>query len=157
MPKHPEPVVTSVGGSWQGEWTNGYLIVLKTADTSRPGSFRAELDVYYQGTLLTTEGVDLLSPTSRQTFGVSLASRNGTAPLVWDDNLIHFYGNLQEAMAQAAVSPWAQAITAAEFVAQNEAEVEADVRDLLVLGCISIIAAPRALVPCDVDQHVFWI
>jgi len=55
------------------------------------------------------------------------------------------------------VTRLAQAITAAEFVAQNEAEVEADVRDLLVLGCISIIAAPRALVPCDVDQHVFWI
>src|SRR5262249_48594332 len=50
----------------------------------------------------------------------------------------------QEAMVQAAVSPWAQAVTAAEFVAQDDAEVLADVRDLLVLGCISIIAAPRA-------------
>jgi hypothetical protein len=39
---------------------------------------------------------------------------------------------------------WDQALSAAEFIAQHEAEIPADARDLLLPGCITVIAAPRA-------------
>ena len=39
---------------------------------------------------------------------------------------------------------WDQALSAAEFIAQHDAEIPADARDLLLPGCITIIAAPRA-------------
>src|SRR6516162_4879034 len=123
MPTHPEPVVEYVNSHWQGAWTNGYRVVLKTADSSRPGIFRAELDVYYQGVLITTEGVDLLSATSRQTVGVNLASRNGTGIIAWADNLACFYTNLHEAMVQAGTDIWAQALTADDFLKQVEDDI----------------------------------
>ena len=44
--------------------------------------------------------------------------------------------------AQAGEDIWAQGQTAAAFLAQEETEVLADVRDLVVPGCISIMAAP---------------
>jgi hypothetical protein len=143
MPTHPEPVVEYVNSHWQGAWTNGYRVVLKTADSSRPGIFRAELDVYYQGVLITTEGVDLLSATSRQTVGVNLASRNGTGIIAWADNLACFYTNLHEAMVQAGTDIWAQALTADDFLKQVEDDIDATVKDFVVPGCITLVSAPR--------------
>ena len=39
---------------------------------------------------------------------------------------------------------WTQGQTAADFLAQDDQEVLADARDLVVPGCISVVAAPRA-------------
>jgi hypothetical protein len=39
---------------------------------------------------------------------------------------------------------WDQAITAADFLAQQEVELEAMVRDLVLPGCITVVSAPRA-------------
>jgi hypothetical protein len=39
---------------------------------------------------------------------------------------------------------WAHAITACELVAQQEVEVDAHAKDLIVPGCITVVSAPRA-------------
>ncbi len=43
-----------------------------------------------------------------------------------------------------ATSCWARAQTAADFLLQDDPDVPADARDLLVPGCITLVAAPRA-------------
>jgi hypothetical protein len=46
--------------------------------------------------------------------------------------------------AAALAEVWGHAITAEAFLAQQDEDVQADVRDLLVAGCITLLAAPRA-------------
>jgi hypothetical protein len=43
-----------------------------------------------------------------------------------------------------AISCWARAKTAADFLLQDDPDVQADARDLVVPGCITLVAAPRA-------------
>jgi hypothetical protein len=43
-----------------------------------------------------------------------------------------------------ATSCWAGAQTAADFLLQDDPDVQADARDLVIPGCITLVAAPRA-------------
>src|SRR5215510_8320852 len=93
------PVVTQVDGHWQGTWDDGYALRVNTYDASRPGVFRAELDVFYQDTYITALGVDFLHARSQEEVCVALGARNSVTPIVWDDRLGHFYRLLRQRVA----------------------------------------------------------
>jgi hypothetical protein len=139
------PRMTYQEGHWRGEWEDGYTLIVKDLDATRTGFYRTVLDVEHHGAYVLTLSVDLLNTTSREQFAITIGARNGVAPVVWDDRLVHFYRNLQHALTPTAEqSPWAQAQTAEAFLAHEEEDLQEDARDLLVMGCVTLVAAPAA-------------
>jgi AAA domain len=138
------PVITAPDGHWRGDWPDGYAVIVKNYDASRPGIYRAELEVLYQETYLNTLTVDLLSSRAREEFSIAMGALNGITPVVWDSRLGNLYRNLQVTQApMPAQAPWAQARTAKEFLLHEDQDLDATVTDFLVAGCITIASAPR--------------
>jgi AAA domain len=139
-----DPLVTQVDGHWQGQWDDGYTVLIHTEDTSRAGIYRAELEVLYQGTSLNAQTVDLLSARSREEFHVAMAARNGATPVVWDLRLGAFYRELRAQQARMpAYNPWTHVQTAQAFLQQQDEDLQATVKDFLIPGCTTIVSAPR--------------
>jgi hypothetical protein len=89
-----EPKVEFVDNYWRGTWSDTYIFVLKKADAARTGHYYTEIEVWYQGQLLTGLGVDLLDPHSRNDRGADLAQYNGCGVSIWADRFHAFYANL---------------------------------------------------------------
>jgi len=139
------PVVTCPDGDWRGDWSDGYVLIVKNLDATRVGVYRAELEVQHNEAYVGTYAVDLVNSRSREEFAIALAARNGVAPVAWVERLDYFYRNLKQAQVSTPEhSPWAQAQTVEAFLAQAEEDIQADARDLLVMGLITLIAAPAA-------------
>jgi hypothetical protein len=140
-----EPVITCPDGRWRGDWNDGYAVIVKDLDMPRVGVCRAEVEVQHHNVYVNTLAVDLLSSRSREEFTVAMGARNGVPPAVWDERLGQFYRNLRAAQKTApAHSPWTQGVTAEDFLLQEDPDVQADVKDLVIPGCITVMAAPRA-------------
>jgi hypothetical protein len=88
------PVVTCPDGRWRGDWPDGYAVIVKNYDASRPGIYRAELEVLHQENYLNTLTVDLLSSRAREEFSIAMGACNGITPVVWDSRLGNLYRNL---------------------------------------------------------------
>ena len=94
------PVVAWADGHWHGTWQDGYTILITKMDEARVGSCKTETDVAYHGSYVTTAAIDLLNNRSREEFLVSMAAKNGTAPIAWDERLDAFYHLIQEEKAR---------------------------------------------------------
>jgi AAA domain-containing protein len=145
MATHPtSPHLTYEESIWRGDWDDGYAVRALEFDTSRPGVCRATIQVLYHEEVKGTEGVDLLNTTSCTDFGVAFAAINGLPPVAWYTRLKTFYDAVQQAR-KTSKGPqlWSQAATAAAFCAQEDEDLDATVKDFLVPGCITFVAAPR--------------
>ena len=143
-PKY-DPVVTCVNGHWQGDWADGYTICLIKLDESRVGSYPTEVETLYHGDPVAPFALDFLNRRSRDKFILAMGSKNGVSPIAWDKRLDAFYRLFQQAKAASpAQSPWAQAQTAEAFLTHEDEDIKADARDLLVPGCVTLVAAPAA-------------
>jgi len=145
MPTTIELEVIPIDAGWQVTRPDGYRLLLMHLDRTRPGTCRAETAAYCGEDHLLTATIDLLNLRDRETFHLAASGVNGKTPVSWDQFLERAYIAITKTTtaAASAVSVWNQATTAKAFCAQEDATIDATVKDFLVLGCITFVAAPR--------------
>ena len=145
--------ITNADGSHSFVFPEGDGVLnVNEAEKDRFGRLWAHVEAKNaDGGTINLARLDLLNHSGRTSFAVLCASRNGQSPDVWDRRLVECIDTVrtsaEEFRAGQSKDPtaaWTQAISASEFLQQVESEVPTDVRDLVIPGCITIVAAPRA-------------
>jgi Protein of unknown function (DUF3987) len=98
--------VTLVGADWQVGWPDGYRLVFRDLDVSRPRVFAAETVAYYGDHKLLAQTIDALRSHDRRAFREDLAGVNGLPPANWDERIGHGCELVREAIAMTGEPEW---------------------------------------------------
>ena len=131
--------------------TDDYALDFRQVSLTRYGGIYAWVTARHGETSLHTAGFDLLNQRDQETFHQRCASVNSSVA-DWQSRLQAAIPGLRTLAttgpgAQGAKDPgavWRQAMTAHYFLLQQEADVLAHAKDLVVPGCITVVSAPRA-------------
>ena len=126
--------------------TDDYSLDFAELGMSKYGSLFSEVTARHGGQILHMARFDLLNQREQEHFHQRCLAVNGSVA-DWQSRLQSAIPGLKQLLPTAATSRdscWAHVITVADFLAQPDEDLAADVRNLLVPGCSTIIAAPRA-------------
>jgi hypothetical protein len=131
--------------------TDDYALDFRSISHTKYGSFSAEVIARYGTQQLHIARFDLLNQREQERFHQRCVSMNGSMHVDWQTRLLtaipmlHALAEGQGNLAQTtAGAVWNQAMTAHDFLLQDEAEILAHVKDLIVPGCITNVSAPRS-------------
>jgi AAA domain len=130
--------------------TDDYALDFRRLALTKYGSLFAEVTARHGEQQLHVAGFDLLDQRQQELFHQRCRAVNGTVA-DWQSRLQAAVPGLRELAARQARTNtadlgavWHQAVTAQDFLQQDEAEVVAYVKDLVVPGCITLVSAPRS-------------
>jgi hypothetical protein len=107
MTTGPEIVVTPIGTNWSVTCPDGYRILVKNPDRSRPLAYRAKTVVHFEERHLRTATIDFLSLRDLESFALRLAALNGIPAVDWEDRLQQVYTKIHEQMVPEGDGPQA--------------------------------------------------
>jgi hypothetical protein len=127
--------------------TDDYTLSFAELSRTKYGSLYSEVTARHRDQVLHVARFDLLNQREQEHFHQRCLSVNGTCA-DWQSRLQSAIPGLKTLVitdqAPTTITCWEQAVTAADFLLQEETEVQADVKDLVIPGCITLLAAPRA-------------
>jgi hypothetical protein len=129
--------------------TDDYSLDFSAVSRTKYGALLAKVTARHGDQVLHMARFDLLNQRDQEHFDQRCRSVNGTVA-DWQSRLqagipsLEQLVTIEDARTSEARQWWTDGQTAADLLAQEEVEVVADARDLLVPGCITIVAAPRA-------------
>jgi hypothetical protein len=126
---------------------DSYTLTFADLTRSKSGALVGLVTARHGAEVLHLARFDLLNQREQESFHQRCLAVNGTAA-DWQSRLQAAIPGLHT-LVTTAWDPttdygWAHATTAADFLLVEEAEVLADARDLVIPGCITLIAAPRS-------------
>ena len=126
--------------------TDDYSLDFAQLGMTKYGALFSEVTARHGAQILHMARFDLLNQREQEHFHQRCLAVNGSVA-DWQSRLQSAIPGLKQLLTTEGPSSgscWHQAITVADFLAQPDEDLAADVRDLLVPGCITLIAAPRA-------------
>jgi hypothetical protein len=130
---------------------DGYALDFRHLSLDKYGSPHAHVTARHDEQMLHCARFDLLNQREQELFHQRCVSMNGSTVIDWQTRLLtaipmlHALAESQDTEAQIPPGVvWHQAMTAQDFLRQDEPEVSAHVKDLIVPGCITNVSAPRA-------------
>ena len=126
--------------------TDDYSLDFAQLGMSKYGSLFSEVTARHGTQILHMARLDLLNQREQEHFHQRCLAVNGSIA-DWQSRLQSAIPGLKQLLTTEGTSNgscWDHAVAVADFLAQPDEDLAADVRDLLVPGCITIIAAPRA-------------
>ena len=127
--------------------TDDYTLSFADLSRTKFGSLYSEVTARHQDLVLHVARFDLLNQREQEHFHQRCLSVNGTCA-DWQSRLQSAIPGLKTLVTThdptRTAYAWDEAVTVADFLLQEETEVQADVKDLVIPGCITLVAAPRA-------------
>jgi hypothetical protein len=126
--------------------TDDYSLDFAQLGMSKHGALFSEVTARHGPQILHMARFDLLNQREQEHFHQRCRAVNGSVA-DWQSRLQSAIPGLKQLLTTEGTSSgscWDQAVTVADFLAQPDEDLAADVRDLLVPGCITLVAAPRA-------------
>lgn len=124
-----------------------YALDFRQVSLGKYGALYAEVTARHGASILHVARFDLLNQREQENFQQRCVSVNSSVA-DWQSRLQSAIPGLRKLVTSPGTTDpgavWQQAITAHDFLLQQEADVLAHVKDLVVPGCITEVSAPRA-------------
>ena len=127
--------------------TDDYLLDFTNLARTKYGSLLANVTARHGIQTLHMARFDVLNQRDQEHFHQRCLSVNGTVA-DWQSRLQSAIPGLERLLTiegdPNAGAVWDQAITVEDFLLQEDTQLQADAKDLVIPGCITLMAAPRA-------------